>query len=209
MKIVPALLTNSKGEFKRMLEICRDFSDYLQIDIMDGKFVPSQSVDSTVIASFVARVACEAHLMVNDPLGWISVFKKFGAQRIIFHFEIKNKHLEIIQAVKTAGLEAGLAINPDTQIKDFEALVDKLDAVLFMSVVPGFYGAKFIPAVLTKIKDFKKRYPKIITGVDGGIKPDNVREVAQSGVDYICVGSAILATANPKEAYLKIINLLK
>lgn len=206
--VVPAILTDKKKELLDMVNNCSKFCNYVQIDIMDGKFVPSTSISTEDLKGVRFSVKSEAHLMVNEPLKWLEAFKTAGSHRIIYHFEIQKDHLGIIDVIKTQGLEVGLAINPSTTIKDFNFLVDKIDCVLFMSVVPGFYGSKFIPEVLDKIKEFKKMYPAKCTGIDGGIKTDNIMAVAQSGVDYVCVGSAILKAASPKEAYSEIKGLL-
>ncbi|MFA5270838.1 MAG: ribulose-phosphate 3-epimerase [Candidatus Omnitrophota bacterium] len=200
--IVPAILTEDKQELVRMCALCAGFCSSVQIDIMDGKFVPSKSVTVDDLADLRLSMESEAHLMVEDPLEWLEVFKKIGSKRIIFHFEIKKDHEKIINELKNAGLEAGIAINPSTKISTFSHLLDKVESVLFMSVVPGFYGSKFIPEVLEKIQKFKKIYPQKCTGIDGGVKPDNIARVVRSGVDYICVGSAVLKAEDPKAAYL-------
>jgi ribulose-phosphate 3-epimerase len=202
--VVPAILTNTRENLLDMAETCSGFCNYVQIDIMDGKFVPSKSITIEDLRGVRFPTKSEAHLMVNEPLEWVAAFKAAGSHRIIYHFEIQKDHPGVIDAIKKQNLEVGLAINPSTKIKDFDFLVDRVDCVLFMSVVPGFYGSKFIPEVLDKIKEFKKLYPNKCAGIDGGVKADNVSAVAKSGVDYICVGSAILKAANPKEAYLKI-----
>lgn len=201
--IIPALLTDKKGELTSMAKLCSSFCDYVQIDIMDGRFVPSKSVSIEDLKGFEVGIKCEAHLMVNDPLEWLEPFKKIGADRIIYHFEIDKGHSEIISKIREAGLGVGLAVNPSTKIEEFERLADKIDTVLFMSVNPGFYGAKFIPEVLDKIKEFKKRFASIPAGIDGGIKLDNILSAKQAGADYICVGSAILKSSSPKEEYLR------
>jgi ribulose-phosphate 3-epimerase len=144
--------------------------------------------------------------MVNNPLEWLEIFKNFGSQRIIFHFEIKEDHSKIIERIKRENLEVGIAINPSTNIDDFKPILKSIDVVLFLSVNPGFYGSPFIPEVLDKIKSFKKLYPDKTVGIDGGIKLSNIKTVKDAGADYICIGSAILKANNPKEEYL---NLLK
>jgi len=202
--VVPAILTTKKEELVDMISNCSKFCNYVQIDIMDGKFVPSKSISIADLKGVRFPVKSEAHLMVTEPLEWIEAFKGAGSHRIIYHFEIQDKHQQIIDTIKKLNLEVGLAINPSTRIKDFSSLVDKLDSVLFMSVIPGFYGSKFIPEVLDKIKEFKKLYPSKCAGIDGGVKAENASAISQSGVDYVCVGSAILKATNPKEAYLKI-----
>lgn len=200
--IVPAILTESKQELIRMCALCSGFCDFVQIDIMDGRFVPSKSVIVADLTDLKLSVKSEAHLMVEKPLEWLEVFKKMGSKRIIFHFEVEEDHEKIINGIKNAGLQVGIAINPPTEISDFSHLLNKVDSVLFMSVVPGFYGAKFIPEVLEKISKFKKIYPEKCAGIDGGVKPDNIARVEACGVDYICVGSAILKAEDPKAAYL-------
>jgi ribulose-phosphate 3-epimerase len=209
MKIVPALLTDNKKEFQTMLKLCSGFTDYVQVDIMDGEFVASKSINEKDIASLRSPIKAEAHLMAKEPSNWLRAFKLFGAVRIIFHFEAGNNHQRTIDDIRNKDLEVGIAVNPATAIDDFKFLVEKVDAVLFMSVVPGFYGSKFIPAVLEKIKEFKRQYPAKICGIDGGVNLDNIKRVAQSGVDYICIGSAILKAPRPKEAYAKILSALK
>ncbi|MCM8831118.1 MAG: ribulose-phosphate 3-epimerase [Candidatus Omnitrophica bacterium] len=209
MMIVPAILTSEPAEFKKMLKICKSFTDYVQIDIMDGIFVPSKSILPDTIEKTKTTLKSEAHLMVKNPLLWLEAFKKFGASRIIFHFEAVNNPVKVIKEIKNYGFEVGLAINPDTKISDFKHLVEKVTTVLFMSVNPGFYGSKFIPIVCEKIKKFKKLYPKKIVGIDGGIKFDNISKVISTNVEYICVGSAIFLSDNPRQAYLKLKEQLK
>ena len=206
--IVPAILTNTKDEFTKMIDICSGFANYAQIDIMDGKFVPSKSIELTDLDNYTSPIECEAHLMVSEPSDWILPFKKIGAKRILYHFEINADHLQIIDEIRKLDLSTGIAVNPATTIDDFKYLVAKIDAVLFMSVNPGFYGAPFIPDVLKKIKEFKSIYPDKIIGIDGGIKLDNLLKVKESGVDYICVGSAILKNINPGQSYQEFQKLL-
>jgi ribulose-phosphate 3-epimerase len=202
--IVPAILTDKKEEFIKMMSSCSEFCDYVQIDIMDEKFVPSRSITKKDLENLRFPLKIEAHLMVEDPLEWIDVFKQFGSFRIIFHYEIKRNRKEIIEKIKEKNLEVGLAINPSTSLDEFISYCEDVDSFLFMSVNPGFYGSPFIPQVLEKIKLFKRMHPLKMVGIDGGIKLYNLKEVIGSGVDYICVGSAIFKENNFKEAYLKL-----
>ncbi|MCD6228042.1 MAG: ribulose-phosphate 3-epimerase [Candidatus Omnitrophica bacterium] len=201
MKIIPAILTDNREEFLKMLEITKEFADYVQIDIMDGKFVPSRSITIDDLKGINFPIISEAHLMVEDPCKWIEPFKEFGAQRIIYHYEIAQDHQKVISRIRSKGLSPGLAVNPSTSIEEFKDLVDEVEMVLFMSVNPGFYGSKFIPQVLEKITQFKKLFPNKRIGIDGGIKLDNLKLVKGLAIDYICVGSAILKNPNPKESY--------
>lgn len=199
--IVPAILTQDKSKLIKMISSCREFTDFVQIDIMDGKFVSSKSVTIDELKGLDPKLRSEAHLMVNEPLQWIKVFKDFGSERIIFHYEIDSNKEEIIDQIRSQGLGVGMAVNPDTEIERFKELVDKVDMILFMSVIPGFYGAEFIPQVLEKVKQFRRLYPLKPTGIDGGIKITNVGDAKAAGIELICVGSAILSAVSPKDAY--------
>ena len=102
MTIVPALLTGKREELLRMLSVCEGFTDFVQIDIMDGIFVPSRSITVEEVKSVSSRLRSEAHLMVRDPLRWLEAFNRFGAERIIYHFEASTGHKKIIsQCSKT------------------------------------------------------------------------------------------------------------
>ena len=203
--IIPALLTSKREELIQMVDTCAEFTDYVQIDIMDGEFVPSQSVTLQDLADWKSPIRCEAHLMVSDPYQWLQVFKALGADRVIYHFEIKKDHKKIIAKIREMGMGVGLAVNPSTEIDDFRYLVGELDTVLFMSVNPGFYGASFIPGVLEKIRNFKNEYPQKQIGIDGGIKQDNLLGVKKAGLDYVCVGSAILKSDDPAKSFGKFV----
>jgi len=199
--IIPALLTSKREELIQMVNICAEFTDYVQIDIMDGEFVPSRSVTSQDLAGWKSPVRCEAHLMVSDPSSWLESFQALGADRVIYHFEIKKDHKKIIAKIREMGMGVGIAVNPSTEIDDFQYLAGELDTVLFMSVNPGFYGAPFIPQVLEKIRNFKNKYPQKQIGIDGGIKQDNLLQVKGAGLDYVCVGSAILKSDDPAKSF--------
>jgi ribulose-phosphate 3-epimerase len=104
-------------------------------------------------------------------------------------------------------MEAGIAINPETPVSLLYPLTDMLDSVLFMSVHPGFYGSTFIPEVLDKITEFHRLHPRIETGIDGGIKENNISLVAGTGVNSICVGSAIFCRKDPAAGYHRLENI--
>jgi len=205
--IIPALLTDCAKELEFMLNECKKFTDYVQIDIMDGKFVPSKSIGPKELKTLKPIIGCEAHLMVEDPLTWIEPFRAIGANRVIYHFEINRDHSKIISKLKENGFSVGIAVNPSTAISEFSHLGEAIDTVLFMSVNPGFYGAPFIPQVLSKIKEFKSKFPKKLVGIDGGVKFDNLSVIKATGVDYICVGSAILKAEDKGQAYQRFLDL--
>jgi ribulose-phosphate 3-epimerase len=209
IRTVPAILTNSPEALKKMAELTETFTGYAQFDIMDGQFVPSQSVSCADIAALKTRLTWEAHLMVLHPEDCLEAFRQAGAQRIVFHYEATPIPENIIVKIREQGMKAGLAVNPETPISAITHLVDKLDGVLFLSVNPGFYGARFIPEVLEKISAFRKAYPEMEIGIDGGIKEDNIVEIARTGVNIICIGSAVYSQPDPAASYRRLTALVE
>jgi len=205
--IVPAILTEKKSELIAMSKTCATFTDYMQVDIMDGIFVPSRSINVRDLKGWKPPLKFEVHLMVMDPLVWLDAFAASGAEKIIFHFEIKKDRRTTISEIKKRGLRAGIAVNPATANEEFISLVGEVDSILYLSVNPGFYGAEFIAEVLTKITRFKQQFPHKSVGIDGGIKLSNVLGAKRCGVDYICIGSAILKSDNPHQAYDNFVEL--
>jgi len=209
IRILPAILTEDAEALKDMVVRTETFANQAQFDIMDGRFVPSKSVSCEDIASLKTNLNWEAHLMVLHPEDYLEDFQRAGARRIVFHYEATSAPQDIIRKIRQLGVEAGLAVNPETPVNAFASLVDKLDSVLFLSVNPGFYGARFIPEVLDKIIAFRKTYPRIETGIDGGVKENNVVEIARTGVNIICVGSAIYNQPDPAASYRRLTALIK
>ncbi|MGE4357900.1 MAG: ribulose-phosphate 3-epimerase, partial [Candidatus Omnitrophota bacterium] len=164
MKIVPAILTDDPKDLEIKVRQAESFCDIAQIDIMDGKFVPSKSITAGDLSKIKTGLFLEAHLMVDYPLREIYSFKKAGVKRIIFHFESKNTPQEVIKEIHKEGVEAGLAINPETEIGEIEDLLDRIEILLIMAVNPGFYGSRFIPQVLKKIPLLSSRKRKYLIG---------------------------------------------
>jgi len=199
--IVPAILANEPASLVMLVRKAETFADFVQIDIMDGEFVPSKSVSYQDIIEVKPKFKWEAHLMVQHPENYLEGFKDAGAQKIVFHFEAETERERTISLIRKLGMQVGLAVNPQTTIADFAPLVKQADSVLFLSVNPGFYGAEFIPGVLDKIVEFRKAYPDVATSIDGGVKEDNIVKIIKTGVDAICVGSAIFNRPSPAAAY--------
>jgi ribulose-phosphate 3-epimerase len=200
-RVVPAILTDNPQDLERMVHQAEGFTDWVQFDIMDGRFVPSKSITAEQIARLSSKLGWEAHLMVNNPGQYLEGFQQAGAKKVVFHYEATSQPLEVISFARRLGLEVGLAINPDTPVLAILPLADRVDSVLFLSVHPGFYGKEFIPEVLNKIIEFRTIFPDMETGIDGGIKQDNIATVAGCGVDFIYVGSAIFRQPDPARSY--------
>ena len=208
-RIIPAVLTENYERLVSMLRHAERFADWLQIDIMDGLFVPSHSISAQDIVVTGVNTKWEAHLMVREPEKCIHDFHAAGATRILVHYEaVKESASDVIDRITSFGMEAGVVLNPDTPASVLSAsLLSKLGSVLFMAVQPGFYGAKFIPEVLDKIASFRQLYPDMNIGIDGGVKATNITDVARAGANEICVGSAIFAQPDIAVAYRELIDL--
>jgi ribulose-phosphate 3-epimerase len=209
VRTVPAILTDDPKTLENMVRQTETFTSYAQFDIMDGQFVPSRSITCQQIAGLKTKLTWEAHLMILHPETYLEDFKRAGAQKIVFHYEATSSPKDIIQQVKNLGMKVGLAINPETPIAAVSSLVNELDGVLFLSVNPGFYGARFIPEVLDKIVDFRRLHPELEIGIDGGIKEGNIAEIARTGVDVIYIGSAIFQQPEPGESYRRLMELAR
>lgn len=208
MKIVPAILTENPQDLKRMLAQAETFTDFVQIDFMDGSFVPSKSVTQKDLAEIKMRIGWEAHLMVSDPIHYLSSLNREGLKRVLFHWEADPRPESVVSVIRDQGLAVGLAINPNTELSQFEELVPKIDSVLFLSVHPGFYGSTFVEAVLEKIKEFRSHFPSVVVGIDGGIALDNIQRLKSLEMDYACVGSRIFRHDDPRKSYEEFVRAL-
>jgi len=184
-----------------MLRAAESFTGYVQIDIMDGRFVPSHSVTFQDVAQAKPKLDWEVHLMVKDPEEQLKGFKEAGAARAIFHLEAAPSADNTIKQVKALGMQVGIAINPETPASAVQRFLRSLDSVLFLSVNPGFYGAPFIPEVLDKVRELRKLAPGLEIGIDGGMKGSNVAEAVRAGATSVCVGSAIFRAPEPAAAF--------
>ena len=208
-RVVPAVLTDDPKTLETMAHQAEKFTDYVQFDVMDGQFVPSRSITCEHLDSLAIKLNWDAHLMVLHPEDYLESFHRAGAQRITFHFEATETPRQVISQIREIGLEVGLAVNPETPVSAIIPLAALVDSVLFLSVHPGFYGSPFIPEVLDTIREFRKAQPDMEIGIDGGIKENNIVQVAQSGADYICVGSAIFLQPDPGASFRHLTNLIQ
>lgn len=204
IQTVPAILTDDPGALETMVRQTETFTSRAQFDIMDGRFVPSRSVTCEHIAGLAPKLDWEAHLMVLNPETYLKDFQRAGAEKIVFHFEATTSPREVVALARGLGMKVGLAVNPETPVAAITPLAGEVDSVLFLSVNPGFYGARFIPEVLDKIAAFRKAQPGLEIGIDGGIKEGNIARIARSGVDVIYVGSAIFLQPQPGESFRRL-----
>jgi len=212
--LVPAILTREASEVGEQLSFLESFPEIrdVQIDFADGDFVPNRTVFPEEIAKPREKFRIEAHMMVYRPQQHLSDLEELGVQSVIVHHESFRDHDRLestLRNIKTLGMKAGLAVNPNTEIAVFNQFIDFIDLALIMGVNPGFQGQEFIPETAERLKVLRGTYPDAIIEVDGGVKLENVGEIVGLGIDRVVVGSGIWVTPDPGKTireFLKILN---
>lgn len=197
--IAPSLLS---ADFARLGEeaekVITAGADMLHLDVMDNHYVPNLTVGPLVCEALIKygiKAPIDVHLMTNPVDSLIVDFAKAGAANITFHPECSDHIDRSLALIRQHGCKAGLAINPATPLHYLDYVLDKIDLILMMSVNPGFGGQQFIPITLEKIRKARALInnsgKNIRLAIDGGIKTDNIGEVANAGADMFIAGSAI------------------
>ena len=170
---------------------------YIHFDVMDGMFVPSISFGMPVLASIhdATEQFMDVHLMVQEPIRYVEAFQKAGADYVTVHLEACEDVKTTLDKIHACGMKAGLAVNPETDVKELVPYLEDVEMILIMSVHPGFGGQKFIPESLDKIREVRamlnEKNLETDIQADGGIYVENVREVLDAGANVIVAGSAV------------------
>ncbi|TMM43944.1 ribulose-phosphate 3-epimerase [Colwellia ponticola] len=182
-------------------------ADVVHFDVMDNHFVPNLTFGPMICKSlrdYGITAPIDVHLMVENVDTLIPDFAKAGADIITFHPEASNHIDRSLQLIKDSGCKAGLVLNPATPLHCLDFVMDKLDVILLMSVNPGFGGQSFIPTTLDKLRLVKEKIKQsgfdIRLQVDGGVKANNIAEIAEAGADMFVAGSAIFSQSDYKVA---------
>ena len=204
--IAPSILS---ADFARLGEevdnVLAAGADVVHFDVMDNHYVPNLTIGPMVceaLRKHGVTAPIDVHLMVSPVDDLIRMFIDAGASYITFHPEASNHIDRSLQLIRDGGCKAGLVFNPATPLSYMDYVMDKLDMVLLMSVNPGFGGQKFIPGTLDKLKEARKKIDasnyNIRLEIDGGVKTDNIRKIAEAGADTFVAGSAIFNTPDYK-----------
>jgi ribulose-phosphate 3-epimerase len=202
--ISPSVLSCDFANIQRDVEMINNSSaDWFHVDVMDGVFVPNISFGFETIKAIKrhAKKPLDVHLMIADANRYIDEFKQAGADILTVHFEACPHLHRTIQAIKSAGMKAGVALNPHTPVDLLQDIVSELDLVLIMSVNPGFGGQQFIPQSLLKVEQAKNLIHRCgshaLLEVDGGVNIRTGSELVKAGADVLVSGSFIFASPDP------------
>jgi ribulose-phosphate 3-epimerase len=203
LKIAPSILSADFSRLKDEIQAVEAAgADWLHVDVMDGHFVPNITIGPVVVewVRKVTKIPIDVHLMITDPDKYAPEFIKAGADWISVHPDTCPNPNATLKKIRDLGAKSSIAVNPDVPLKKVEGCFSDIDMVLMMTVFPGFGGQAFIPDVLPKIEEVRKRIDQsrlaILVEVDGGIKTDNIDRVCRAGGEVIVSGSGIFKTPN-------------
>ncbi|MBU0532719.1 ribulose-phosphate 3-epimerase [Candidatus Micrarchaeota archaeon] len=190
-EIIPAILVKDRKELLRRINLVKDHVKTIQIDIMDGAFVPNKTIGLQDLKK-LPKTHYEFHWMVKDPVNWIK--KISGNHMHLVHIETISSFDAVKKTVESVGGNLGLAINPSTPIDKLIPYLDEVQEVLIMTVHPGFSGQKYLHGMESRIKQLRKSHPHLDIEVDGGINAQTIGYAYAAGANLLAAASAIFAS---------------
>lgn len=198
VKIAPSILSSDFSKLGEVLDnLNQSGADLVHVDVMDGHFVPNITFGPPVIKKIkkYSKIPFDVHLMIAPVHRYIKTFAEAGADIITIHPEATDNLIESIKLIKSLGKKAGISLNPKTEIKELLPAIHLIDLILIMSVNPGFGGQKFMPEVLSKVKELRKKIDQehlpIEIEIDGGIDFETAKQAKDAGVDILVSGTTL------------------
>lgn len=211
VEVAPSILAADFARLGEQIDALKSAGcQMLHVDVMDGHFVPNISIGVPVVRSLrqATELVLDCHLMIAEPDRYLEAFAEAGADMISVHQEAAPHLDRSLGAIRAAGAQAGVVVNPATPVALLSEVLRQVDFVLVMSVNPGFGGQKFLPGALSKIRQLCRWRAEWGTQfrveVDGGIEVENIGEVARAGADIIVAGTAIFHASDPRESFLRL-----
>lgn len=214
IKIVPSILSANQERLQEEINEIEEYSDLLQVDVMDNKFVPNITPQAELLKKIDTKVPLDIHLMVQEPsedyiMSFINANPNLKINNITVHQEACKDLEKTLDFIRSNNIKAAVAINPKTSLDAIKDVLDKVDMVLIMTVVPGFSGQKFIEDVLPKISQLRSIKPELDIEVDGGVNDKTARLAVKAGANVLTVSSFIFKSENKVRAIKDILKNLK
>ncbi|MFH0851780.1 MAG: ribulose-phosphate 3-epimerase [Candidatus Peregrinibacteria bacterium] len=201
--IAPSILSADMKRIAEEIKSIEPYADWLQIDVMDGHFVPNTAFPLTQVQTIRTTLPLDIHLMVEQPAEYAREFLSLHPKNITFHAEAVQKtddRRALLQAIRKGGATAGIAINPPTPLSAVADVLGEVDLLLVMSVNPGCGGQSFIPSVLEKVTEARKQFPKLMIQMDGGVDATTAPLCIRAGTNNLVAGSFIFRAPDRAQA---------